>query len=358
MNNIYYIMHGSRRVAKINKNGRCKIYYKTFMPYNLILEECEDFDGLINNIGNFYYWCASRMLTLDRKYAKEILNSIGASQSATDRDRAETALSYHCLSLSDIFWVKLEGENITFSEINLFENHLNNSFVDVSLRGRQITIENSMLIADDISTNGCFPKAWIRKNDGFYLLKDGGEEYVNNEILASRICQCFKCNQVIYNEFEFEGQRVSISKIMTSLKYSAVSRKAFEVYSVNKSIEPLEYILKLDTQGYYMMNILDYLIGNIDRHWENWGVLVDNSNNKPVRLYDLMDFNKAFGEYDNIEGSPSLTERGKSQKQAAIEAVRKIGLNQIKNIDIDWFKEKQAYYNMLIKRLNILKEEI
>ena len=26
-----------------------------------------------------------------------------------------------------------------------------------------------------------------------------------------------------------------------------------------------------------MMNILDYLVGNTDRHWENWGLLVDNA---------------------------------------------------------------------------------
>ena len=48
------------------------------------------------------------MLTLDRTYAKEILNSIGASQSVTDRERAQIALSYHCLSLLDVFWVKGE----------------------------------------------------------------------------------------------------------------------------------------------------------------------------------------------------------------------------------------------------------
>ena len=55
-------------------SGRCKIYYKSFMPYNLYLEEEEDIDTLVNNITNFYYWCATRVLTLDRKYAKEILN--------------------------------------------------------------------------------------------------------------------------------------------------------------------------------------------------------------------------------------------------------------------------------------------
>ena len=40
--NIYEIMHMDRRVAKINDSGQCKIYYKSFMPYNLYLEEAED----------------------------------------------------------------------------------------------------------------------------------------------------------------------------------------------------------------------------------------------------------------------------------------------------------------------------
>lgn len=107
---IYQIMHKDRRVASLSKNGKCKIYYKTFMPYNLYLEEGDDFDTILNNMNNFYYWCSSRMLTLGRVYAKEILNSVGAIQSVTDRDRAEFALTYRCLSLRDVYWVKYKGE--------------------------------------------------------------------------------------------------------------------------------------------------------------------------------------------------------------------------------------------------------
>ena len=40
-------------------------------------------------------------------------------------------------------------------------------------------------------------------------------------------------------------------------------------------IRDRDKILELDAHGYYMMNILDYLVGNTDRHWENWGLLVD-----------------------------------------------------------------------------------
>ena len=93
---VYHIMHMEKCVAQVSTAGECKIHLKDFMPYDLVLEESDDFDDRINNVTNFYYWCASRMLTLDRTYAKEILNSIGAPQSVTDRERAQIALSYHC----------------------------------------------------------------------------------------------------------------------------------------------------------------------------------------------------------------------------------------------------------------------
>ena len=51
-------------------------------------------------------------------------------------------------------------------------------------------------------------------------------------------------------------------------RYSIVSREAFEIYAVNHEMDALEYILDLDCYSYHMMNILDYLVGNTDRHWE------------------------------------------------------------------------------------------
>ena len=82
------VMHKDRRVAVIREDGTCTIYAPSFLPYSLYLEEADDLDARLNNLNNFFYWCSSRVLTLDRRYAKEILNSIGAKQAATDRDRA------------------------------------------------------------------------------------------------------------------------------------------------------------------------------------------------------------------------------------------------------------------------------
>ncbi|MEY8515564.1 hypothetical protein AALC25_01305 [Lachnospiraceae bacterium 29-84] len=353
---VYDIMHMDRRVARISGLGHCKIYFKSFLPYNLYLEEAEDIDTLVNNVTNFNYWCASRILTLDRKYAKEILNSIGMLQAVTDKERAKIALAYRCASLTDVFWVKLNKEKISFQEINLYENHLDNTFIDIALKGRQYTVQNEYL-ARDLSTNGCFPKAWQRIQGGFRLLKDGGEEAVERELLASQICRCFQVSQVLYEEDYFDGEKVSVSSNITSKEYSIVPMESFEVYAANHNRDLKKYILSLDRHNYYMMNIVDYLVGNTDRHWGNWGVLVRNQNNKPVRLYDLMDFNQAFHSYDNVEGSNCQTMFGEriNQKDAAVLAVSRIGLNQTREVSKEFFVGLPQFYEMFCKRLDILK---
>lgn len=358
MKTVYEIMHGERKVARIDTQGHCKIYDRgLFMPYHLYLDDTEeDIDTLVNNVTNFQYWCATRILTLDRQYAKEILNSIGAVQAVTDKERAQIALSYRCVSLTDIYWVKKEDENVTFKEINLYDNHLDNTFIDVSLRGHQMTVQDDSLVPD-LSTDGCFPKAWLRNQDGFRLLKDGGSEVVESELLASKICQCFRCEQVVYEEDYYQEVKVSSSKIMTSKEYSIVSREAFEIYAVNRGIAPLKYILELDSYSYYMMNILDYLVGNTDRHWGNWGFLVENERNQPIALHPLMDFNQAFHAYESLGGANCQTvlPRKMTQKEAAIEAVRQVGLNQIREIEQTWFNGRAAEYQMLMNRIGILK---
>lgn len=356
------IMHGSDRIASICRNGTCTIYEPEIMPYNLYLEmeSEEDVDLRIQNLENFYHWCSSRMLPSEREFSKEIWNSMGKTPPLNDKERAKLAMSYYCLSLTDIYWIK-RPEQITkmdFAKINLFENFLNSKYMDITLRGKRIAVEEPQMLRDNLSTGGCLPKAWVWKEDGLYLLKSGKESEVKNELLASKICQCFNVNQVVYEECSYNGELMSACRIMTSLEYSIVPMEYYEIYLMNKGIDKMQRILEVDAYSYYMMNIVDYLIGNTDRHWGNWGVLVDNTTNEPIRLHDLMDFNKAFEAYDTIDGANCLTclrmSEHKTQKEAAIEAVRKIGLNQITEVKAEWFAD-ESVREMFFRRLEVLR---
>jgi hypothetical protein len=261
-----------------------------------------------------------------------------------------------------VYWVKLADEAVTFSGLNLYENHLNTAFVDLSLRGKPMTIQNRHLIADDLGTQGVFPKAWIREEGTFFLLKDGGADAVNRELLASRIARCFRVHQVLYEASMFDGQPVTKSRLITSPTQSIAPMEHFIIYACNQDADWFDEIQKLDGYSYHMMNILDYLTGNTDRHWGNWGVLVDNATNLPLRLHDLMDFNQTFLAYDTLDGANCQTTKVfgvRTQREAAEEGVREIGLNQIKNISPDWFTTvSPAIREMFFKRLSLLRQAL
>lgn len=360
---IFEIMHRDLVVATISERGEVLIYNEEFMPFDLNLLESDAYDDRIGNTTEFQHWCASRMLSLDRTHAKAILNAIGASQSPTDADRADIALSCHCVSLIDVHWVREAGEEISFDQINLYDNSLNEAIVELSLRGRSLTVTNTELItpkdvAPDLSTRGLFPKAWIRKDGAFVLLKDGGTDVVRRELLASCICQCFDIPQVIYEAGFYQGVPVTCSKIVTSKSRSIVPMRAYERYCDEREMDCLTEVKRLDAVAYYGMNIMDYLTGNTDRHWENWGLLVDNETNTPISLHPLMDFNRCFDAYESLNGAKCLTcgKQHMSQREAAVEAVKAIGLRQIREVDMSLFGDHTDEAEMFLRRLEELRK--
>lgn len=360
----FMIMSQDRLVASIREDGTCTIYAKRLMPYDLRLDPIKsaDLTPRLNNLETFYHWCASRVLTLDRKYAKEILNTIGAKQAVTDRDRAMIAISYHGLSLTDVFWIKTANEKVTFAELSLFRHSLSGAFSDVSLSGKQLTVQNEELlsrndVAGDVGTQGVAPKAWIRENGTFYLLKNGDLRDVEAELLASRIIRCFFVKNVAYEPSTFDHKLVSKSEIITSEDYSIATMEAVEVYCLNHDRDPEVFVLAQDPYQFHMMNLIDYLVGNTDRHWGNWGFLVANATNTLCGLFPLMDFNKSFLAYDTLDGARCQTIRSRrlTQREAAIEAVRAVGLNQIHDVQRSWFKDN-ACAEMFFRRLELLQQ--
>ena len=71
-----------------------------------------------------------------------------------------------------------------------------------------------------------------------------------------------------------------------------------------------------------------------------------------------MDFNKSFLSYDTIDGARCQTSsRRLSQREAALEAIRAVGLNQIAEIEPQWF-EDPAVRDMFFRRLETVKKAV
>ena len=89
------------------------------------------------------------------------------------------------------------------------------------------------------------------------------------------------------------------------------------------------------------------------------GISGGQPHKQPVRLFDLMDLNQTFLAYDTPDGANCMTtgNRKMSQRDAAVEAVKNIGLNQKDEIKDEWFKGREKEREMFWCRFGILKEQ-
>lgn len=85
---------------------------------------------------------------------------------------------------------------------------------------------------------------------------------------------------------------------------------------------------------------------------------MDNQTNQPVSLHPLMDFNQTFHAYDTPDGANCQTVFPEimTQREAAVEAVRRNGLHQMREIEPEWFTGREGDYEMCRARLEILRE--
>lgn len=154
----------------------------------------------------------------------------------------------------------------------------------------------------------------------------------------------------------FEDEPVTERRLITSRRYFIVSKMTFDIFAMNNDFDALSECIRLDPVAYYGMNIIDYLTVNTDRHPENWGVMIDNSTNEAVSLYPLMDFNQCFNSYDTIDGAhcQAVLPECMTQRESAIDAVKHIGLRQVKDIYISLFDDTTEWRDMFFRRLNEL----
>ncbi len=354
---MYEICYKDIPVFKIEMDktnrGIVKILDEKHIPFDIYLEENDDIDTRLNNIENFNSWCSERILSLDRKYAKEILNSYGFTQRTTTSERAKIGIATRCLSLNDCFWLRNDGEPVSWKDVNLFENSLENSVFEIALSGSGPTVTNSELVNPDVTTGGKAPKAWLRSGNDFFLLKGDLNDSVVKEVEASQILTLLGINNLGYEYDKFNEYPVSKCRCFTNERMNLVKADYFAIWCMNHDKNIMDYVYKYK-DSFDKMNLADYLIGNNDEHAQNWGFLYDNEMNI-ISMNPLMDYDHAFESVPESQCLPvMMLGENKTQLEMAVTVLQEHPDWINKNVDLSRFK----YGGFVNKRLDILYREV
>lgn len=221
------------------------------------------------------------------------------------------------LSLSDQYWLKPNDSDISYDDINFFDNDFDSiDFLEASFSNtNSINITDNSLRTPNNTTDGMLKKTWIIENDKRYLLKGGYKNDILqpfNEVLASKICERLGFNHVTYTLDVIKDKVVSKCECFVNKDTELVpASQIMHNIHKNQNIEDYnEYIKILEEHNIENvreklenMYILDYIILNEDRHLNNFGIIRDVNTLKWLDIAPIFDNGQSLNmiTFDNDE---------------------------------------------------------
>ncbi|MCI9456946.1 MAG: XRE family transcriptional regulator [Oscillospiraceae bacterium] len=253
-------------------------------------------------------WLKRRTVPKNRAYVHNFLNKCGLS---LNRPMNLIQVSKG-LSLNDCYWVVEEGFTGTFDMFNLYDNRFSRTLALIAFTGYGSDIRSSLISSPEFTTNGMLPKCW-RRIDGKIILFKGGTFGASNtgnepysEYYAAQIAKKLGIDAVDYGLAQWKNCLCSTCELFTGKQYGFIpvghivtSGGMDAVKAYYRQLGPMFEKALGD------MFLLDAIICNTDRHFGNFGFLIDNETNRIVAPAPLFDHGNSLFNFAGNEGFAS-----------------------------------------------------
>lgn len=316
-------------------------------------------------------WLKHRTIPKNRAYVHNFLSKCGLN---ANRPMNIIKVSKG-LSLNDCYWIVEENFEGSFEKYNLYDNRFSKILALIAFTGYGSSIRTSLASCPEFTTNGMLPKCW-RRQDGTIKLYKGGTSGASNtgkepysEYYAAQVAKTLGIQAIDYNLSMWNGELCSTCELFTTKEYSflPVGRIVTlggmnAVYEFYKTLGP-EFVRALND-----MYVFDAIICNTDRHFGNFGFLVDNHTNKivaPAPLFDhgnsLFNYagNEDFESIDTLQTYvdtllPCVYDDFIGTAKKVLTAEHRSGLRKLLNFKF----KKHSRYNLPKERLILIEKQI
>lgn len=316
-------------------------------------------------------WLRHRTIPKNRAYVHNFLSKCGLN---INRPMTIIKVSKG-LSLNDCYWVVEEGFEGSYDKFNLYDNRFSQALALIAFTGYGSSIRTSLASCPEFTTNGMLPKCWRRK-DGKILLYKGGTSGASNmgnepysEYYATQVAKVLGINAIEYGLSQWKGKLCSTCELFTSKDYSFLPVGRIVTSGGMTAVrEYYETLNKNFVEALNDMLVLDAVIMNTDRHFGNFGFIIDNKTNKIVAPAPLFDHGNSlfnFAGRDDLENAETLKSYADTllpcvyddfigTAKAVLTQKHREGLRKL----LEFKFKKNSRYNLPDKRLKMLKKMI
>ena len=227
----------------------------------------------------FNQWWTGRSIPASRMGVSDALETLGIYNTKL--------LLTKCLglSLSDHYWIKPYNKNILWEDVNFFDNDFSDDIGDVlfGMNGKNADFD---FVSPDNTSDGNLQKRWKIIDGKRCLLKSGSTPFRQqpfNEVIATLVMNKLGIEHIPYTITWIDSKPYSICEDFITKDTELIS--AWRVLQLrqkeNHESSYLHYVnickeLGIDiAPALDRMIVLDYIIANEDRHFNNFGLLRD-----------------------------------------------------------------------------------
>lgn len=279
------------------------------------------------------------------------------------------------LSLNDCYWVVEEGFDGKFADFNLYDNRFSQILALIAFTGYGSSIRTSLASCPEFTTNGMLPKCWRRERGQIKLFKGGTSGASNtgiepySEFYAFQIAEIMGIKAIPYNITKWKGELCSTCDIFTNKNYSFLPVGRIITSGGMNAVKEFYESLGSDfLKAFDDMIVFDALIFNTDRHFGNFGFLVDNNANKiaaPAPLFDHGNSLFNFAGRDDLTSDEALEQYADTllpcvyddfvlSAKKVLTPAHKEGLRHLLNFKF----KKHSRYNLPPNRLKLIEKQI
>ena len=280
-------------------------------------------------------WWEDRSIPSNRSGVREALETL--------RVASPKLLLFRCygLSLSDHYWINPIGSNLTWHDVNFFENPFSEDVGD-ALFGIPPKKEGFDFCSPDNTTDGFLKKRWKVLDGERCLIKAGSAPFLQqpfNEVIATKIADRLGICHIPYTVMWENGVPYSMcenfvtpdTELIPAWRVMQTQKKENQT-SVYQHYRNCCEALGVPNVAHALdqMMVLDYLIANEDRHLNNFGLLRNPDTLEWLGPAPIYDSGSSLG-YDR------LTPQIRSGRNITCKPFKKTHQDQLRLVNsFDW----------------------
>lgn len=273
----FTLMHREIKVADVEMDSFYHIksiknmYTAEHMPVGTMQKQDADQQALAK-------WWSRRTIPKGRPRLQEVLD---IRNMLTSKELLKDSFG---LSLSDQYWLKPKDSSVSWEQIQFFDNDFSEQFGEMMLGNLEIT-ECFDTMTPDVTLEGQMTKAWKVRDGKRVLIKGGSNPYQQEplcEVIASQIAERLCIPHTKYTLLWEHEKPFSVCQDFITSETELVS--AYHIMQSRKKPNDLSdykfYLSCVEQLGVKnireqieKMVVLDFLIGNEDRHFNNFGLI-------------------------------------------------------------------------------------